>query len=67
MVVLRQLRLCMFPPPPTINSAHDGAYTEADLSSDIVTLSPAAVAATVGPLDKGQKRFAFILQFYTPL
>lgn len=39
--------------PPTINSAHDGAYTEADLSSDIVTMSPAAVAAIVSRLNQG--------------
>lgn len=63
-MLLRQLQLCMFAPTTTINSAHDGVYTEADLSSDIVTLSPAAVAAIVSPLNKG-KRFAFILQFYT--
>lgn len=51
-VMLWQLRLCMFA-PPTINSAHDGAYTEADLSSDIVTMSPAAVAAIVSRLNQG--------------
>lgn len=51
-------------PHPAINSAHDGLYTAADLSPDFVTLFPAAVAAIVSPLDK-EKRFAFILQFYT--
>lgn len=42
-------------PRPAINSAHDGVYTEADLSSDIVTLSPAAAAAIVSPLNKEKK------------